>query len=508
MAPSAIDNVVDAFHGVNGYHSNGVALTNGLQEITLTNGHSMNGHTTNSDALLNSSPDPPLDLLCVGFGPASLAIAIALHDTYPASAPAPKVLFMEKQRQFNWHAGMQLPGAKMQISFLKDLATPRNPRSHFTFLNYVFQQGRLNHFINLGTFLPSRLEYEDYLRWCAGHFEREGNVSYGMEVEGLRVGDQDHDGKATSWEVTARDQSGNLVTRRARKVVIAVGGRPVIPQCLRGLRHIAHSSQFSSTITQIQAREEGRPLKFAVIGSGQSAAEIFNDLSERFPDAQVKLIIKGRSLRPSDDSPFVNEIFDPDRVDEIYNQTPSERADALALDRGTNYGVVRLELLEHLYERLYMQRLRNQDESTWRCRIITNRVVLAASQSPSSNGVILKLVANRENKADVNGGEEEIEADYVFTATGYERNAHADIISETRDLFTGEATKRVPVGRDYRVMYDEAKVDEQQAGVWLQGCNEATHGLSDTLLSILAVRGGELVQSIFGGSYSNPKQAS
>lgn len=176
--------------------------------------------------------------------------------------------------------------------------------------------------------------------------------------------------------------------------------------------------------------------------------------------------------------PSVNEIFDPDRVDEIYNQTPSERADALALDRGTNYGVVRLELLEHLYEKLYMQRLRSHDESTWRCRIITNRVVLAASQSPSSNGVILKLVANQESKADGHSTEEEIEADYVFTATGYERNAHLDIMSETRDLLSGEVTKKVPVSRDYRVLYDQEKVDWEQAGVWLQGCNEGTHGVS------------------------------
>jgi L-ornithine N5-oxygenase len=50
--------------------------------------------------------------------------------------------------------------------------------------------------------------------------------------------------------------------------------------------------------------EMGRRLRFAVVGSGQSAAEIFNDLSERFPDAEVKLIIKGASLRPSDDSPL------------------------------------------------------------------------------------------------------------------------------------------------------------------------------------------------------------
>jgi L-ornithine N5-oxygenase len=118
---------------------------------------------------------------------------------------------MEKQTQFAWHAGMQLPGAKMQISFLKDLATPRDPRYRFTFLNYLFEKGRLNQFINLGTFLPTRVEYEDYLRWCAGHFEREGKVAYGMEVEGVRAGEKSKDGKVSNFLVTARDYHGYVL---------------------------------------------------------------------------------------------------------------------------------------------------------------------------------------------------------------------------------------------------------------------------------------------------------
>jgi len=265
-----------------------------------------NGHTVPSIPDLSSSPEELLDLVCVGFGPASLAIAIALHDAYQASPAAhrPRVLFLEKQTRFAWHAGMQLPGAKMQISFLKDLATPRDPTSHFTFLNYLFRQGRLNHFINLGTFLPTRAEYEDYLRWCAAHFEREGNVRYGVEVGSVRAGEKSADGKVTSFVVEGRDQLGEVMTRRARHVVIAVGGRPVIPPALQGLKHVHHSSQFANAIGGIQEREAGRPLKFAVIGAGQSAAEIFNDIWSRFPDAQVRLIIKGPSLRPSDDSPL------------------------------------------------------------------------------------------------------------------------------------------------------------------------------------------------------------
>ena len=97
------------------------------------------------------------DLICVGFGPASLAIAVALHDALEDGIPnlrtvQPKVRFLERQQQFSWHAGMLLPGAKMQISFLKDLATLRNPRSQFTFLNYLYTNSRLVQFSNLGTF--------------------------------------------------------------------------------------------------------------------------------------------------------------------------------------------------------------------------------------------------------------------------------------------------------------------------------------------------------------------
>ncbi|KAL2070806.1 hypothetical protein VTL71DRAFT_13832 [Oculimacula yallundae] len=487
MSPSAIST---PFEGVENDRTNGVSSLP----------RHLNGIHLNADSITSTPPptssDEVLDLLCIGFGPASLAIAIALHDAQ--ISPSPKALFLEKQTQFAWHAGMQLPGAKMQISFLKDLATPRDPRSKFTFLNYLFDQGRLNQFINLGTFLPTRLEYEDYLRWCAGHFEREGRVLYGMGVESVSVAEKDEQGQVTSWDVTSRStESGELVTRRARHVVIAVGGRPVIPSNLRGLKHVAHSSQFSSTIARIQEREAvgGRKLRFAVVGGGQSAAEIFNDLWTRFPDASVRLIIKGASLRPSDDSPFVNEIFDPERVSSIYAQPPDERTASIALDRGTNYGVVRLTLLEHIYEHLYMQRLTHPTTSSSEipALIIPNRTVLSAAQS-SDSSVLLKLGDSNESKR---GEEEELEVDYVFTATGYVRNSHEEMLDGVKSLLPGGNEGKWDVGRDYRVIFEEGAVSEK-AGVWLQGCNEKTHGLSDTLLSILSIRGGELVESMFG----------
>ncbi|TGO36654.1 hypothetical protein BHYA_0118g00080 [Botrytis hyacinthi] len=502
MAPSAIS-TGNSPEGLRPVAINGEKLMSSLKMNDLS--------LSPEETLTSNSSAETLDLICVGFGPASLAIAIALHDAYSKSSlPPPKVLFLEKQSEFAWHAGMQIPGARMQISFLKDLATPRDPRSKFTFINYLHSKGRLNTFINLSTFLPSRMEYEDYLRWCASHFEKQGCVKYGANVESVVPSSPSaEDGKIPGFTISSSSSSGETVTHAAKNVVIAVGGKAIIPPVLQNKPCVLHSSQYATSIGKIEKlqKETRKPLRFAVIGSGQSAAEIYNDLWERFGEetgVTVKLIVKGQSLRPSDDSPFVNEIFDPDRVTPHYNRPSNLRAAGIILDRATNYGVVRLELLEHLYEKLYIQRIKcERTGATPRAAIVVNRRVITATPSPSNDSLRLKIVTEEGAEKE----EEELDVDYIFTATGYRRDAHVEILRGCEELATGEGSDvkgengpvkgKWGVTRDYRVKVVDGKV-QNGAGIWLQGCNESTHGLSDSLLSILAIRGGELVQSMFG----------
>ncbi|CAB3773289.1 L-ornithine N(5)-monooxygenase [Paraburkholderia humisilvae] len=61
---------------------------------------------------------------------------------------------------------MLLDDCRMQISFLKDLVTQRDLTSRCTFINYPFEHGRLNEFVNLKNFHPTRIEFHDYLRLC------------------------------------------------------------------------------------------------------------------------------------------------------------------------------------------------------------------------------------------------------------------------------------------------------------------------------------------------------
>lgn len=271
-----------------------------------------NGQHSEGDPLLKTTPQDELhDLLCVGFGPASLAIAISLHDALDptlnhfVSHPnwQPKVCFLERQNQFAWHSGMLVPGSKMQISFMKDLATMRDPRSSFTFLNYLHQKGRLIHFTNLGTFLPARLEFEDYMRWCATKFSN--LVAYGEEAIEVIPSQADLNGSAVdSFTVRSRNvQTGFITSRRARKVVIAIGGVAKMPPGIPQDPRIMHSSKYCTTLPAMLANET-KPYNIAVLGSGQSAAEIFHDLQRRYPNSRTTLVMRDSALRPSDDSPL------------------------------------------------------------------------------------------------------------------------------------------------------------------------------------------------------------
>lgn len=268
-----------------------------------------NGHRSRED-----QADDVYDLICIGFGPASLAIAIALHDTLDSRQPLPdlnnvrrqppRVLYLERQQSFGWHSGMLLPGTKMQISFVKDLATMRDPRSHFTFLNYLHHKNRLAQFTNLDTFLPQRVEYADYLSWCASHFD--DVVQYGQEV--IQVSStktQSQGGLVDSWHITARDaKSRTTKSFTSRNIVLAMGGAPQIPQPFPQQHpRVIHSSSYAHCISKVLA-DPSAHYNVAVVGSGQSAAECFHDLHSRFPNSRTRLLIRGDALKPSDDSPL------------------------------------------------------------------------------------------------------------------------------------------------------------------------------------------------------------
>ena len=126
---------------------------------------------------------------------------------------------------------MLLPGTRMQIrcvpynsivlsthtdirsvrnSWLKDLATLRNPQSPITFLNYLHSEGRLISFINNGSPIPSRREFTDYLAWAASYVQSRGvSIYFSEQVIAIPKG------PSGTIDVVSRNlKTGEHITRR------------------------------------------------------------------------------------------------------------------------------------------------------------------------------------------------------------------------------------------------------------------------------------------------------
>ena len=149
----------------------------------------------------------------------------------------------------------------------------RDPRSHFTFLNYLHKKGRLAQFTNLDTFLPQRIEYADYLSWCASHFD--DVVQYGQEVRQVTpMTSQSQKSMVTGWHIAAQDvKTRTAKSFTSRNIVVAVGGTPQIPQPFpQQHSRVIHSSSYVHCVSKVLT-DPSVHYNVAVVGSGQSAAE-------------------------------------------------------------------------------------------------------------------------------------------------------------------------------------------------------------------------------------------
>lgn len=159
-----------------------------------------------------------------------------------------------------------------------------------------------------------------------------------------------------------------------------------------------------------------------------------------------------------------------------------------------------MELIEQIYHDMYMQKVKSKDQSDWQRVILPRREIVQIDQSaPDSRLTVhIRSVQNQANTTE----QEVLHLDALVVATGYTRSTHEEICAPIEHLRPSHAgtdseTSSWKVNRNYSLALDRDKVSSG-TNIWLQGCNESTHGISDSLLSVLATRSGEMVESIFG----------
>lgn len=422
------------------------------------------------------------DVLGVGFGPSNLALAVALEEV-PEALPTSR-LFLEAKAGPVWHPGMLLEDSRIQISVLKDLATVRNPQSRFTFLNYLKEKGRLFEFLNLRDLFPSRIEFNDYLVWVAENLSH--RVRWGCEVVAIHPEPGEVPGSIDLLRVVARDlATGESEEVLTRNVVLATGGVPSSPIPLVPGGRAFHTHEFLRRIRN-DFPDKAAPYKFAVVGAGQSGAELFSYLLTHYPNAQVTATLRRFAYKPVDDSHYTNEIFFPQKVDWLYSLSDEKRARVLDMCRDVNYAVVDAPLIQQIYRQIYDERVEGKNRATI--------LPFLELQEIEERGDSVR--ARFWNTLDEQP--HELDVDALIVATGYHWPSDHPLLAEIADHLLRDPVPAPGTGYEYRIRRDyrvEATPDFAP-GVYLQGFSERRHGASETVLSLLPMRAGNIVDSL------------
>lgn len=418
------------------------------------------------------------DIAGVGFGPANLSLAIAFEELYPDISAQ----FFEAETGTDWQSGMMVDRANIQHTPINDLVTLRNPRSKYTFLNYLFEHGRLFEHFDLDLEYPLRSEYAHYVKWVAGHFERQ--VAYRSRVTSIQPEIQD-------GRPVYRLTSSSGAQCRGRILVIGTGRTPYIPAVLASSAppesgRVIHLTRYLPTIEAFARRG---PASVAVVGAGQSAIEILIDLIRRFPQLKVTNYIRHFAYRLKDTNPFMEACIFPEHISKYYHMSWEHKRRVSEDLKLINYSSADLDVLQELYLLIYEQKLK---DGTSPLRIFNDTQIVAAAD----DGGKVRITGEHAYSGERN----DQSYDLVIAATGFRDlgpQEHQEVIppllGPLKDKYRFNDRGFCHVNQDYSLSPQQGGI----APVYLNGLCEATHGISDAgTFSLLSWRAKKLAAAL------------
>ncbi|MEU2199823.1 SidA/IucD/PvdA family monooxygenase [Isoptericola sp. NPDC019482] len=420
---------------------------------------------------MSTGADRTYDVLGVGIGPFNLGLAALADPLDDVDA-----VFLDRRDGFSWHPGMMLEGATIQVPFLADLVTMADPTSPYSFLAFLKDVGRLYPFYIRESFYPLRAEYDEYCRWAA---DRLTTLRWGRDVVAV-----DRDEESGDLVVTARLADGTSETYRARHVVLGVGTTPQLPGPLAALAAevarrpgagpVVHSADYLPHRDALAATGA-----VTVVGSGQSAAEVYRDLlGDASSDAhRVDWVTRSPRFFPMEYTKLTLEMTSPEYTDH-YRALPTELREILGREQRALYKGISGDLVDDIYDTLYRKSALGREVPT---TLLSDTEVVAARVDPATGEHVLTLrhgqlgqVAEHRTRA-------------VVAATGYGSGVPDFVAPGLVDL---DELGRVDVARDYTA----------GAGGRLHvgGTEAHTHGVTAPDLGFAAWRNSVILAQVTG----------
>ena len=404
------------------------------------------------------------DFVAVGLGPFNLSLACLTDGIKELDG-----IFLEQKTSFNWHPGMMLESAHLQTPFMSDLVTLAAPTHPLSFLSYIKQQGRLYSFYIRESFYLMRSEYNQYCQWALRQIS---NVILGTKVISISFDE------ALECYCLDTHSEQEKKTFYAKKIILGTGPIPYIPENCQNLvgMHI-HSSEYLNHKKDLQEKQS-----ITVVGSGQSAAEIYHDLLQEIDTYQYDLNWVTRSPRffPLEYSKLTLEMTSPEYVDYFYS-LPSQKRDQLISQQKHLYKGINTDLINDIFDLLYVKRL----SGSFNTHLLTNSSLV---QAQDKNGQIELNFRQEEQQKDY-----QLNTESVVLATGYMQRL-PDFIRPIMSRIQWDDQGRYGVNRNYTI-------DKKAKEIFIQNAELHTHGFVSPDLGMACYRNSCIIRDLLGYEY-------
>ncbi|WP_118976978.1 lysine N(6)-hydroxylase/L-ornithine N(5)-oxygenase family protein [Taibaiella koreensis] len=410
------------------------------------------------------NPQQVYDIIGIGIGPFNLGLAAL-------SAPVEglNTLFLDQSVSFDWHPGLMLDDATLQVPFMADLVTMADPTSPYSLLNYLKQNNRIYKFYIRESFFVYRREYNLYCQWVA---EQLDNCRFGQKVVQI-----DYEGGI--YQVTSEDtRSGATSFLLCRKLVLGTGTQPYIPEAIRKARpdRLIHTADYLHRKTEVVQQQS-----VTIVGSGQSAAEIFRDLlPETRKGLQLNWITRsGRFFPLENHAKLTLEMTSPDYVDYFYTLSEAVKKNLLttqqSLYKGINY-----DLINDIYNSMYAIELADGSvNASLRCNSSLQAI------RTGDNGQHVLTFHQEEQDLSF-----ELPTQYVIMATGY-KYREPGFLRNIQDRIQRNPDGSFAVHRNY-------SIDQDASDIYVQNAELHTHGFVSPDLGMGAYRNAFILNDVLG----------